>query len=193
MKAKARVLFGFALLAIGACDLIDHLPPPPYGGGGGGGAGGQALVIDHEPLTGFTVYEADARRNDPRAGEPSYVYLQAGVDAVRLPGPVVRDVTPSSLFVLENPGVVEDATGFTVTVNGRLGYRVAIDDFEDEISLARVELVRRGDVITSSFIFPGRAGEPYGGGVAHGLTIQAVVYGAAAGLPTGPVTVEARP
>ena len=77
MKAKARVLLGFALLAIGACDLIDHLPPPPYGGGGGGGAGGQALIIDHQPLTGFTVYEADARRNDPRAGR-TLLRLSAG-------------------------------------------------------------------------------------------------------------------
>ena len=191
---QARLVLGFALLALGSCDLIDHLPPPPYGGhgGGSGGSGGATLVINHQPLTGFTVSEADARRKDPRAGEPEYVYLQAGRDAVRLPGPAVPDVGAPSLFTLESPGVVEDKGGFTVTVNGRLGYRVAIDDFEQEISLARVELVRQGDVITSSFIFPGHAGAPYGGGVAHGLTIQAVV-GGVAGAPTSPVTVEARP
>ena len=103
------------------------------------------------------------------------------------------DVTPPGLFVLENPAVVEDETGFTVTVNGRLGYRVAIDDFENE-NLAPPGWNWYGEATSSpaASIFPGRAGEPYGGGVAHGLTIQAVVGGVAAGLPTAPVTVEAR-
>ena len=188
---KARLMLALVLFTGASCDLIDHLPRPPYGGGGTGGSGGSALIIDHESLAGFTVSDAEALRNNPLAGEPEYVFLLAGRDAVRLPGPKVPEGVAPSLFVLEQPGVVEDEDGFTVTVNRRLSYRVAIDDFENEISLARVELVKTGDVISSSFIFPGRAAPPYGGGVAHGLTIAAVVDGVA-GPGTIPVTVEAR-
>src|SRR4029078_9939027 len=126
-------------------------------------------------LDGSSRFTADEKRNNPSAGDPSYVYLHAGTEAVVIPGPDVTDA--GQLFTLMNPSIdligATDvaADGYSVTVNGHLGYRVAIDDFEYEVTLARVELsqvspVLEGQVVQSRFVF---AANPTASGVAHDI------------------------
>jgi hypothetical protein len=79
------------------------------------------------------------------------------------------------------------ADGYAVTVNSQLGYRVAIGDFEYEVTLARVELSEVSQVIQSRFVF---SANPTASGVAHAIAITATD---ARALPaTVPVTVEVR-
>ena len=78
--------------------------------------------------------------------------------------------------------------GYEVVVNPALRYDVAIDDFESEVALAKVELCERNGKIESRFFF---RGEPRGDGVAHQATITATANGVTS-APTEPVTVEVR-
>ena len=104
----------------------------------------------------------------------SYVYLHAGTEAVVIAGPDVASA--SGLFTLMTPnidliGATDFSAGrYTVTVNSELGYRVAIADFEYEVTLARVELSEVGQVIQSRFVF---GANPTASGVAHDITITA--------------------
>ncbi len=149
-------------------------------------------------LAGYTMYQPDEKRNNPLAGEPSYVYLAAGTEGVILPGPSVTDAP--GLFVLQSPsigkvGLRSDpddpyaaADGYKVVVNRALAFDVAIMDFESEVGLARVELCVRNGQIESRFFF---RGEPRGDGVAHQATITATANGVTS-APTAPVTIEVR-
>ena len=162
------------------------------GGSEGGGCAALTVVDAAVSLDGYTRFSPDEKRNNPSAGDPSYVFLAAGSEAVVIPGP---DVTSQpGLFALDHPSIAlvgdagSGANGYAVTVNGRLGYRVTIADFEAEVSLARVELCEANGAIDGNFVFTGNAGA---GGVAHAITIAAVVDGVTS-PPATPVTVEVR-
>ena len=66
---------------------------------------------------------------------------------------------------------------------------VSINDFEEEVSLARVDLCQQNGSFTSQFVFVANAGAS---GVAQDITIIAVAHSAAISEPTSPVTVEVR-
>jgi hypothetical protein len=192
---------------LASCELIEGWPNNiniPTGQGGGGAAPvppsapAPSLVIENGSLAGFTVHAPEARMNDPRAGLPSYVYLQIRKDAVALPGPTIDDAS-YSLYFLDAPSITTERNylprGMKVRVNSRLEYVVDINDFEGEVSLARVELRKvaggeTGDTIETRFIFAAR-GEGVGPGVAHAIQIRAVVDGVS-GRATRPVAIEAR-
>ncbi len=157
-------------------------------------SGSVAALVIADPtasLDGYGRFVPDEKRNNPSAGDPSYVYLHAGTEAVVIAGPDVASAT--GLFTLVNPsidliGATEfSADGYTVTVNGQLGYRVAIDDFEYEVTLARIELSEVSQVIQSRFVF---SANPTASGVAHDIAITA--SGAPSLSATAPVTVEVR-
>ena len=156
--------------------------------------GSVATLLIADPgtsLDGYGRFVPDEKRNNPSAGDPSYVYLHAGTEAVVIAGPDVASA--SGLFALMTPNIgligATDfsAGGYTVTVNSELGYRVAIADFEYEVTLARVELSEVGQVIQSRFVF---GANPTASGVAHDITITAT--GAPALSAAAPVTVEVR-
>ncbi|HXU06303.1 MAG TPA: hypothetical protein VN903_35350 [Polyangia bacterium] len=147
------------------------------------------------PLDGYKQFSPDEKMGDPRAQIPTYVYLVAGHDAVAITGPSIPFTdhglaTHNASIAIENPTSVS-ASGYFVTVDDHLAYRVRIDDFEFEVALARVELCPTGTVLESRFVFPGIT-DLLGGGVAHDLTIDAIVDGATV-ASTSPVTVEVRP
>ena len=157
-------------------------------------SGSVATLVIADPavsLDGYGRFVPDEKRNNPSAGDPSYVYLHAGTEAVVIAGPDVASAT--GLFTLVNPGIALtgaaefSADGYTVTVNSQLGYRVAIDDFEYEVTLARVELSEVSQVIQSRFVF---SANPTASGVAHDVAI--IAAGAPALSATAPVTVEVR-
>lgn len=156
--------------------------------------GSVAMLVIADPATsldGYSRFVPDEKRNNPSAGEPSYVYLHAGTEAVVIDGPDVARA--DGLFALMNPSIdlvgATDfsADGYTVTANSQLAYRVAIDDFEYEVTLARVELSDTGQAIQSRFIF---SANPTASGVAHDIAITAV--GVPALSAAQPVTVEVR-
>jgi hypothetical protein len=142
-------------------------------------------------LDGYSRFLPDEKRNNPSAGDPSYVYLHAGTEAVVIAGPDVASA--NGLFALVDPSIAligatdVAADGYSVTVNSGLGYQVAIEDFEYEVALARVELSEVGQVIQSRFVF---SANPTAGGVAHNITITTT--GAAALSAVEPLTVEVR-
>jgi hypothetical protein len=156
--------------------------------------GSVATLLIADPgtsLDGYGRFVPDEKRNNPSAGDPSYVYLHAGTEAVVIAGPDVASA--GGLFALMTPridliGATDfSAGGYTVTVNSQLGYRVAIADFEYEVTLARVELSEAGQVIQSRLVF---SANPTASGVAHDITITAA--GAPALSAAEPVTVEVR-
>jgi len=172
-----------------------------HGGGTGGSTGHDGgtptctpLVVADPALSldGYTTYPPAKKQNDPRAGEPSYVYLAAGSEGVVIPGPEVP--SGAAPFVLASPSIAlvgqreTSADGYDVTVNPQFHYAVSIFDFEYEVSLARVELCESGGVIRSQFVF---LGNPGASGVAHDIAITAAAGTTMAG-PTTPVTVEVR-
>lgn len=142
--------------------------------------------------SGFTIYEPGERLSDSRAGDPSYVYLVIGQGGVRLAGPQIS--SPVGIY-LESEQITKVGhgyfdeywnEGYEVKVNPHLMYTVEIGDFEDEIDLALVELSKEGNTIKSSFIFVATSG-----GVAHDVTISAVVDGTKVGSST-PISIESR-
>lgn len=157
----------------------------------------QTLVIRNPEISleGFTIYKPEERVSDPRAQEAEYVYLVIDSHVVELTGPWISSedgVDIISLFELGNERVeiINSqegwADGFKVTVNPHLIYSISIDDFEYEVGLAQVELIKEEDTIESQFIFPA-----IGDGVAHDLMITAVVDGDSI-RSTIPITIEAR-
>ena len=63
------------------------------------------LVVEDPAISldGYTRFAPDQKRNNPNAGDPSYVYLAAGSEAVVIPGPEVASAP--GLFVLKNPSI----------------------------------------------------------------------------------------
>jgi hypothetical protein len=149
--------------------------------------------------SGFTVHEPGDRQNDPRAGDPKYIYLEKDRDAVRLTGPVFEfDTTaarPGWLFVedptiesfLWGPNPWDD--GLRITVNPHLQFELEMTDFELEgWPVAEIELAWKPGVgVESHIVFLGN-GEP---GVVHELRIIAILDGERS-QPTEPVWIEVR-
>jgi hypothetical protein len=165
------------------------------GAGGNQAAAGCVPLVVSDPsvsLDGTTQFRPEEKQNNPQAGEPSYVYLAAGREAVVLRGPDVPNA--AGLFALESPSIAlvgasaTSADGYAVIVNPTFRYQVAIDDFEYEVALAQVDLCQQGGVIESQFVF--RA-NPDASGVAFDIIITASAGSAISG-PTSPVTVEVR-
>ena len=140
-------------------------------------------------LSSVTIYDPEERTSHPCAGMDTYVYLTIGEDAVRIDGPWISSgdgVDTASLFYLENESIEILDDGFWVTVNPQLAYNVSARDFENEVNLAQVLLGMGNGTINSTFIFAA-----VGDGVAHDLTITALVNGSSI-RSTTPVTIEAR-
>jgi hypothetical protein len=143
-------------------------------------------------LDGVALFQPAQKQGDPRAGEPWYVYLAAGTEGVILPGPTVTAadgllVTGASSLSLVGARQYS-ADGYHVVVNPSLAYDVAIDDFEYEVTLARVELCPKDGSIESWFIF---VGNPGASGVAHTITVGATTTSKVTALQPA-VTVEVR-
>jgi len=171
------------------CSDFDH-----HGGGHDGGTCATLAVVDPAvSLDGYTRFSPDEKRNNPNAGDPSYVFLAAGSEAVVIPGPDVPSAP--GLFATHGSSItlvgVSDvaADGYSVIVNDHLGYQVTIDDFEFEVALARIELCEVDNVIHSNFVY---RGNPGASGVAFDITATALVDGVPQAPPSTPVTVEVR-
>ncbi len=154
------------------------------------------LLNPAQSLSGYLIMSASAYQNDARAGDPSYAYLDAGKDAVTLPGQAAAYDASSisaagaqitTCMNAESACLGQD--GYRVQVNSELAYVVVIDDWEEEIALGEVELCLSNGTLSSQFVFAGIAGL-WGGGVTS-VRIIAVLKGVAA-TATSPVQVEAR-
>ena len=163
----------------------SELPPPET----------IAIVNPAVTFSGVSIYDPEEKVSDPRAGAPEYVYLVSGLEAVRLIGPEIsssREVDIEDVFYLDNEeikliGAGEySAEGYEVMANSHLSYGIAIDDFEYEIDLARVELAIEGGIIHCAFVFVA-----IGDGIARDVMITAVVDGNAIGT-SPPISIEAR-
>tara|TARA_R110002096_G_scaffold16898_1_gene57580 strand:- start:23058 stop:23906 length:849 start_codon:yes stop_codon:yes gene_type:complete len=158
---------------------------------------GEIRTYSYEDTNGLLVFDPDDKRNDPRAGDPSYIYLLLDKEAVRLTGPSLAGQS-EDLFEFRSPSVEvrietvpegQHAIGMDVVVNERLTYQFTIDDFEDEGSLiGSASLTLLNGTMQSEFVFAA-LGSP---GVAHDLTIQAIIDGVPTGAATAPVTIETR-
>jgi hypothetical protein len=172
------------------CSDVGH-----HGGGdaGGGTCATLAVADPAVSLDGYARFSPDEKRNNPNAGEPSYVFLAAGSEAVVIPGPDVPSAP--GLFATQGSSITlvgaRDfaADGYSVVVNDHLGYQVTIEDFEFEVALARVEMCEVDNVIHSNFVY---RGNPGASGVAFDITATAVVDGTPLSPPSTPVTVEVR-
>jgi hypothetical protein len=161
--------FLVALLCLTACGSDDDNGSTP-------GPEMHTITNPDVSLEGFTIHQPEDRMSDPRAGEPEYVYLVADEDAVEMDGPTITQddgLDVQSLFIVDDPRIVDTMireTPFEIILNDQLLYRVVIDDFEDEIDLAKVDLTLMDGEVRSEFVFVG-----VGRGVAHDVTICAVV------------------
>ncbi len=187
-KQNSILTFLSATVLLGACT--------------GGGDSDEQLgeIRSHlytSELEGFSVYMPEEKRGDPRAGDPDYVYLIIGQEAVKLTGPTLGDLAVSEiegLFEFREPMIeslsnMSGESGFVVVVNERLSYMFSIGDFEDEGSVIGEGSINLVDgELRSEFVFAAN-GSP---GVAHDITITAQIDGNPVGIPTLPVTVETR-
>jgi hypothetical protein len=135
-------------------------------------------------------------QHDSRAGDPSYAYLDAGKDAVVLPGPSVSYGASSIAVVSAKITTCVNAEsaclghdGYRVQVNDQLAYVVNIEDWEDEIALGRLELCMNAGALSAQLVFAGVGGY-LGGGVAD-VTVVAIFNGATS-APTSALTIECR-
>jgi hypothetical protein len=195
---KLLVTAALVAVALGGHRLAEGHSRGGLGHEGGGTAVCTTLVIDDpvEPLDGYTLFSPDEKQNNPNAGEPFYVFLAGGSEAVVIDGPTVPSAP--GLFTLDRPVIAMvgatpfSGDGYVVLANSGLRYDVAIADFEYEVALARVELCEKDHAISSRFVFRGNpVGNIFFGGVAHDITITGTVRGATT-APTTPVTVEVR-
>jgi hypothetical protein len=135
-------------------------------------------------------YTPGERKDDPRAGEPEYIYLVESCEGVMVPGPSLAGSEIDQLFVLDGASIAEQAGEpnqvYRVSVNSRLAYNVLIEDYEGEIALSRVELTKSEDDIDSTFYFAA-----VGDGVAHDA-MACVVLDGEKGDSSDPVTIESR-
>jgi hypothetical protein len=186
MQHSTSGLF-LALALFPACVGASSSPTPD--------ASRELAVSGAPDIDGWALWNPDERLDDPRAGDPGYVYLVIGEDAVLLPGPtvVVDDATAAAIFGDGTASVswaVTDETyfGLDVVVADVLTYHFSIEDFENEVSPVRVELERFGDEVHSRFVLAADGTD----GVAHAATVAATLHGATT-EPTGPWTIESRP
>lgn len=188
----SRTSLGFALCLLPlmlACGDSEPSQPPDEDPA-------NSLVIRNPAidLSQYKLVTVEERRNHPDAGEPEYVYLIGGVDAVKVPGPNLE--SSDTLFRLEGeqiqihpqPTFESSPYTFRVVVNPRLVYEIRISDYDREVGLAQITLVRDGPTLRSEFIING---DPTQNGVAHAMVIKPFVDGGA-GTPSAPVSIESR-
>jgi hypothetical protein len=197
-------LMALALLLVPACTIYisaeesddgsdgpsDDAPPDPIDAGPPGDLDVLSVDFLGLDLDEWSIWEPEDRKNDPRAEDPSYVYLVTDQDGVVLTGPPIAD---AGLFYLDNPYVNDLSTsfqGFEVTFNPRLTYRVDISDYEYEVVATYASLIREGGTLYPRIIVVA-AGDA--GGVAHDVRVTAYVDGQQASESTAPLTIEARP
>ena len=144
-----------------------------------------------DTLNDYAQFLPDEKRNNPDAGDLSYIYLTSH-QAVVISGPTVASgprplqlIGPSIFLATSQDG---SADGYNVVANENLGYAISIDDFEYELTLARVELCEQGGQVNSRFIF---AASGVADGVAHDLRITSVVDGTRRDT-SPPYTIEVR-
>lgn len=155
-------------------------------------------------LAGYQLRDFNELLNNPRAGDPHYAYLISGKEAVELQGPTLLaddpldagayKLTALSARVIDPPTLYPDWSRdiYEATLagpSGLLRYVVHGDDLEGEVKLARVRLCRAAGELTSHFVL---AAAPDFGGVAHNLTIHALLD-ATPLRTTAPVWIEVRP
>jgi hypothetical protein len=145
-------------------------------------------------LSTYTLVTVEERQNHPEAGEPEYVYLAGGQEAVTVDGPLLP--ADSGLSVLDGAAIqkhpeaaMEDSPyTFRVTVNPRLSFEVKFLDYDHEVELAGVKLIPQGTSLQSVFLF---SGSPEQEGVAHGVRITPFLDGVA-GAASALVSIESR-
>jgi hypothetical protein len=143
-----------------------------------------------QPYARFTPTE---KRNNPEAGDPEYIYLKAGSEAVVLEGPETfagdggLTITTPSIYVFDKHG--SSADGYKVVVNSNLRYMINMDDFEYEVTVARVELCQRNGNVESHFVF---AATPGASGVVHSISIGTSGTAGPILPPTDHVSIEVR-
>ena len=150
-------------------------------------AASSELVI-RDPKYDVGKYDVQTA-SDAKHGD--YLFVQKDRQGVCIGGPTLTAVD-DDLFRLSgekmefvNPRTTS-ADGIRVRANDRLQYVVDGDDFEYEVALAMVRLIRADDGIRSEFVFVGT-----GDGVAHRLSLSAVVDGKT--VATGPhFAIESR-
>ncbi|WP_245767752.1 hypothetical protein [Stigmatella erecta] len=143
-------------------------------------------------LSAYTQYELGELTGNPEAQNPWEPYLQGGVQAAKVEGPLL-ELEPG-LFVLEGASIQKHpAAGspgapyvFRVTVNPRLSFEVTFSAYHQELDLAGVRIFTLGPSLGSEFIF---SGSPVAEGVARNLVITPFIDGVA-GMPTWPITLE---
>ena len=131
-------------------------------------------------LSAYSILSPDECTGNPAAGEPEYMFLIAGEEAVDVNGP---SIDGTQYCVIDNPSVTEVepgyfedeySSGFVVILNPNLSYTVEIDDFESEVGLAEIRLSPDDGKTSPEFIF---IAAPGGDGVAHNIKITALVDG----------------
>lgn len=161
-------------------------------------AGCTPLVVSDSTVStdGIPLFWPAEKTNNPKAQDAKYVYLEAGREGVVLLGPNVPDTAGAFALQSQSIGLMTNSVdpdalplGYRVFINHDFGYMVSINDFEEEVSLARVGLCQQNGSFTSQFVFVANAGVS---GVAHDITITAVAHSTEISLPTSPVTVEVR-
>ncbi|SEL12227.1 hypothetical protein SAMN05444354_10436 [Stigmatella aurantiaca] len=143
-------------------------------------------------LSAYTQYEYWELTGNPEAQNPWEPYLQGGVQAAKVEGPLV-DLEPG-LFVFDGASIQKHLEAgspgapyvFRVTVNPRLSFDVTFSAYHQELDLAGVRIFTRGPSLDSVFIF---SGSPVAEGVARKLVITPFIDGVA-GTPTWPMTIE---
>jgi hypothetical protein len=155
----------------------------------------RVLTNPRVSLNGYSIYNASAKQNDPRAQDPEYIYLVIDQDAVRLTGPHISasdGINVNELFFVENPTFrfinrrPYSADGIRVTVNPRLVYEIYAKDYEFEVKLARVKLIKQDGRLKTRFVFAAM-----GDGVSHAMQISVRVDGTRI-RTAPPFTIEAR-
>lgn len=140
-------------------------------------------------LSNFRIYD---EHRSPRKGD--LVFLLTGKEGVRVSGPPFSSrmisVELDRIFYSENPAMLplrgSEEKGFMVRFNEHLSYKIVINDFEDEIDLAQVDLRKEPQEISSEFIFVAQ-----GGGI---LTLRiAALWDGRTVAVSSPVRVEVRP
>lgn len=146
-------------------------------------------------LDGYTIYKASAKVNDPRAQDPAHIYLILDKDAVRLAGPKLSSadgVDVNALFVVNNPTFQYinrrpySADGIRVQVNDHLVYEIYARDYEHEVELARVKLIKEDGMLKTWFIFAST-----GDGVSWDMQLSVLVDGVKV-RTRAPFTIESR-
>ena len=135
-------------------------------------------------LDGFTVYEPDELRNDPRAGDPSYVFLDQGRDAIYVraaPVPLAQAATltlggGARAMYPHQWGDNAWDQGVMLDMDEHVRYVIEADDFENEFGVHdEVDVEIAGETATPVLILVGSGA----GGVAQDVAIRIIVDGVA--------------